>query len=110
MLRQSLYVKISVGVPLPAADAVREAMGAAGAGKQGSYEYCSFTARGVGRFRPLAGARPAIGVVGKLQAVEEVVLETICHRDLAPGVIAAIKAAHPYEEPAIDIMPRFELE
>ena len=62
-------VKLVVFVPLTHSDAVRQAMGVAGAGKIGNYSYCSFSMRGVGRYRPDAGANPAIGSVGNFESV-----------------------------------------
>ncbi len=106
----SPFVKIQVAVPAEHADAVRKALGDAGAGKQGNYAYSSGSYRAWGRFLPLPGAEPAIGEVGQLEKVEEEVIQTICHEDLVPAVIAAIKKVHPYEEPAIDILPRFEVK
>ncbi|MGJ4960821.1 hypothetical protein [Bradyrhizobium sp. HKCCYLRH3061] len=97
--------KIVVHVPEAAGDAVRHAMGEAGAGRIGNYDYCSFTSKGTGRFRPLAGADPAIGAVGRLETVEEERIETVCAADRLRSVIQAIRAAHPYEEPAIDVYP-----
>lgn len=85
-------------------------MGQAGAGKQGNYEYCSASHRVIGRFIPTPGADPAIGEVGKLSEVEEEVIVTICHEDSIERVIEAIKKVHPYEEPAIDIIPRLDVE
>ncbi|MEK7623673.1 MAG: hypothetical protein AAB408_03325 [Patescibacteria group bacterium] len=110
MLRDSDFVKIQVAVPVSHADDVRAALGRAGAGKQGNYEYCSGSYKCVGRFYPMPGSHPAIGEVGTMEEVEEEVIETICHKDLLPSVIAAVKKAHPYEEPPIDIIPRLELE
>lgn len=110
MLKESMYVKIQVAVPVAQADAVREALGRAGAGQQGNYTFCSGSTRIIGRFLPSAGAKPAIGEVGKLEEVREEIIETICHKDILPRVIAEIKKAHPYEEPPIDIIPRLELE
>lgn len=98
-------VKLVVFVPLSHADAVREAMGAAGAGKIGNYSYCSFSTRGVGRYRPDVGANPAIGSVGNFEAVEEERIETVCEKDRLEDVVAAIKKVHPYEEVAFDIYP-----
>lgn len=80
-------------------------MGDAGAGRIGNYVYCSFTTVGVGRFLPLEGANPAIGAVGQSEAVVEERIETVCAENKLPGVIQAIRAAHPYEEPAIDVYP-----
>jgi len=98
-------VKIVVTVPESHADRVREAMGRAGAGRVGNYSSCSFSSRGVGRFKPEPGAKPAIGSVGALEMVEEERIEVICARALLADVVAAIRAAHPYEEPALDVYP-----
>lgn len=109
-LKPSEFVKIQVFVPLTHADVVREALAAAGAGKMGNYDSCSASTRVVGRFRALTGAHPAIGEVGKLEEVEEELIETLCHKDLVKEVIVAVKKVHPYEEVPIDILPRFEIE
>ncbi len=98
-------VKIVVFVPGSHADAVRQAMGEAGAGRIGQYSHCSYSVAGVGRFRPLAGAHPAIGEVGKLEAVAEERVEGVCERRSAKAVLAAIRQVHPYEEVAFDIYP-----
>ncbi|MBN2585631.1 YqfO family protein [Patescibacteria group bacterium] len=98
-------VKIVVFVPESHADAVREAMGEAGAGKIGNYTNCSFSSKGVGRFLPQAGANPAIGEVGKLEAVEEERIEMVCEREKLKEAISAIKRVHPYEEIAYDVYP-----
>ena len=95
--------KIVVFVPEAHADKLREAMGAAGAGVIGAYGFCSFSVKGVGRFLPLDGARPAIGEVGKPEHVVEERIETVCEADRLQAVLAAIRAAHPYEEPATDV-------
>jgi hypothetical protein len=95
--------KIVVYVPVSHAEAVREAVGRAGGGKLGNYSYCSFSVRGIGRFRPESGARPAIGQVGKLEEVEEERIEVTCDTLVVRDVIAAIVSAHPYEEPALDV-------
>jgi hypothetical protein len=109
MLKESAYVKIKISVPINAADAVRQALGRAGAGLQGNYEYCSGSIKQTGRFKPKTGARPAIGQIGKLLEVEEELIEAICHKDLVKKVIAAVKKVHPYEEPAVDIVPRYDI-
>jgi len=98
-------VKLIVTVPLTHADIVREAVGKAGAGRVGKYEFCSFSMKGVGRFRPLEGANPAIGSVGELEQVEEERIEVICEQEILNDVIAMIKSVHPYEEIAIDVYP-----
>jgi len=95
--------KIVVFVPEADGEALRRAMGEAGAGRIGNYVHCSFTVKGVGRFKPQAGANPAIGEVGRLEAVAEERIETVCAEDRLADVLAAIRRAHPYEEPAIDV-------
>lgn len=97
------YRKIVVYVPLESADAVREAIGRAGGGKIGNYSFCSFSSVGVGRFLPEKGARPAVGSVGKLEQVKEERIEITCKQEVVNDVIVAIKHAHPYEEPVIDL-------
>jgi len=98
-------VKIVVFVPETHANAVREAIGKAGAGKLGNYACCSFSSKGIGRFRPQKGAHPNIGEVGKLESVAEERIEAVCERDKLTDVVKAIKEAHPYEEVALDIYP-----
>ena len=99
----STNVKIVVFVPETHTNIVREAMGQAGAGKIGNYSYCSFSSRGVGRFKPNDGANPFIGEVGKLEEVIEERIEVICSRAELSKVINAMKKAHPYEEIAFDV-------
>ena len=78
-------------------------MSAAGAGSIGAYRECSFSVLGTGTFRGLPGTSPAIGVPEQLESVEEQRLEMVCPDSHIPQVIAALREAHPYEEPAIDI-------
>src|SRR3989338_5191650 len=95
--------KIVVFVPVTNADTLREAMGNAGAGVIGNYSHCTFTSTGIGRFRPVEGAHPTIGEVGKFESVEEERIETVCSEEKLQGVLEAIKRSHPYEEPATDV-------
>lgn len=101
----SEIVKLVVFAPVEAADAVRQAMGDADAGKIGNYTHCTFSSVGTGHFLPQEGAHPTVGGIGKLEAVEEVRIETVCEKDLIDTVIAAIKKVHPYEEIPIDVYP-----
>lgn len=101
----SNILKIVVFVPLTHADAVRQAIGDAGGGRIGNYSHCSFSIVGTGRFKPLEGAHPTIGEVGKFEEVEEERIEFVCEKAHAKRVIEAIKQAHPYEEVAMDIYP-----
>ncbi|KAI1810102.1 GTP cyclohydrolase 1 type 2/Nif3 [Poronia punctata] len=95
-------------VPTYAADACKSAIFAVGAGRQGNYSECSFTTVGTGQFRPTDGANPAIGKVGALEKVEEVCVETLCvGEETTRKAVAALKRAHPYEEPSYSV---FKLE
>lgn len=96
--------KLTTYVPVDAADAVRAALGAGGAGVIGDYDSASFSTPGEGRFRPLAGANPTIGEVDRLEVVAEVRIECVLPRAARPRVVAALLAAHPYEEPAYDVV------
>lgn len=101
--------KIVVFVPVSHADAVRAAMAQAGAGVIGDYTHCTFSSPGMGRFLPGVGARPAVGAVGRIEAVAEERIETVCAKARLAEALAAIRAAHPYEEPAIDVYPLADL-
>lgn len=96
--------KLTTYVPVAAADAVRAALAEAGAGSIGDYDSCSFSSPGEGRFRPLPGADPHIGEVGAAEVVEEVRLEVVLPRARRGSVVRALLAAHPYEEPAYDVV------
>ncbi len=95
--------KIVVFVPIDSADSVRQAMAQAGAGQIGNYSHASFSSLGIGRFKPLEGANPNVGQVGKIEEVEEERIEVICPQEIAEQVIQAMKTAHPYEEMAYDV-------
>ena len=101
----SKYVKIVVYVPESHTDVVREVVGKAGAGKLGNYSSCSFSTKGIGRFRPEEGANPHIGKVGKFEEVAEERIEVTCIQEKLEAVVKAIKEVHPYEEVALDIYP-----
>jgi hypothetical protein len=95
--------KLAFFVPLDAAEAVKEAVFASGAGRIGDYEACCFQTRGSGQFRPLEGAAPHIGSLNELTHVEEFKVELVCRDDLIAEAVARLKAAHPYEEPAYEV-------
>lgn len=91
-------------VPGGHADALRAALFAAGAGQIGDYSQCSWSVTGTGQFLPGAGATPAIGTPGALQHVAEDRVEVIAPSGRRSAVLAAMRAAHPYEEPAFDVL------
>lgn len=96
--------KLVTYVPVAQAEAVRNAITGAGAGEVGDYDSCTFSTVGEGRFRPLEGARPAIGSVGSPETVEEARIEVVLSRSRRAGVVRALLDAHPYEEPAFDVV------
>ena len=102
----SKIYKIIVYVPVEHAEKIRKILGELGAGKTdtGKYDYASFSSHGIGRFRPLKGAKPAVGQIGKLEEVEEERIETVVEEFYLQTVLDAVKKAHPYEEPGIDVI------
>ncbi|HET8559319.1 MAG TPA: Nif3-like dinuclear metal center hexameric protein [Marmoricola sp.] len=102
--------KVVAFVPADAAEEVRAAITDAGAGHIGDYDACTFSTSGEGRFRPLEGANPTIGSVGNPETVAEVRIESVLPRHLRSRVLAALLAAHPYEEPAYDVYPLADLD
>ena len=98
-------VKIFVTVPEENLEEVRIAMCDAGAGIIGNYTFCSTSVKSIGTFMPNDNANPYIGDNNKLEFVEEEKLEVICDIENVKKVIQKLRNVHPYEEPAIDIVP-----
>src|SRR5438105_1400479 len=96
--------KVIIYIPIGDAHKIRQVLGDAGAGRIGNYDFCSFSWRGKGRFRPLKGSNPAIGAIGELTEVDEERIEVVVEESILPEVIKKVTDAHPYEEPAIDIV------
>lgn len=94
-----------VSAPSDAVERILDAISAAGGGIIGDYTHCAFTSPGTGHFKPSGAANPHIGDKGELNAVDEVRIETFCDRAVAKAVVAALRAAHPYEEPVIYLIP-----
>ncbi len=97
--------KVVTFVPAHDADRVAEAMWKAGGGTIGDYVECSFRSAGEGTFRGTEGTHPAVGIAGKRERVEEQRVEVIVPRWSLSNVIGSLVAAHPYEKPAIDVVP-----
>src|SRR3989344_2267633 len=95
--------KIVVFVPIKNADEVRNAIGEAGGGKIGNYDFCFFSTIGLSKFRPLPGANPTIGEIGKIEEVEEERIEFVAEDEDVPEIVAAIRRVHPYEEVVFDV-------
>lgn len=98
-------IKLVTFVPPDHADRLRSALSAAGAGVIGQYTHCSFGVVGEGTFLGSAGTRPAVGRAGRFERVTELRMEMVASEQVIPAVVAALRAVHPYEEPAFDLFP-----
>ncbi|MCW2681525.1 MAG: Nif3-like dinuclear metal center hexameric protein [Frankiales bacterium] len=96
--------KLVMYVPNADAERLLDAVAAAGAGHVRDYERCAWTTTGTGTFRPLDGASPAVGRVGEVERVDETRLEVVLPRTRREAVLRAMQDAHPYEEPAYDLL------
>lgn len=96
--------KLTVYIPEAHAEPVKEALFSAGAGRYAAYDRCCWQVLGQGQFRPLANSSPFIGQAGVVERVPEVRVEMICADEAVASVTAALRAAHPYEEPAFDFV------
>ncbi len=103
-------VKIFVTVPVENVNEVRNAVCEVGAGVIGNYTYCTSSTKSVGTFMPNDNANPYIGENNKMEFVDEEKLEFVCDKDLVKTVLAKLREVHPYEEPAIDIVPLLDEE
>lgn len=101
--------KITFYVPETHLEAVKAALFATGAGRIGLYDSCAWQVKGEGQFRPLAGASPFLGKPGEVEVVAEYKVELVCADDCITAAIAALRAAHPYEEPAYDVVRLLDL-
>jgi len=96
--------KLTVYVPESHLEALKAALFDAGAGRYASYDRCCWQVRGQGQFRPLPGSEPFIGAHGREERLPEYRVEMLCADDAIAAVTAALRAAHPYEEPAFDFI------
>ena len=96
--------KLGFYVPEAQLERVKQACFDAGAGRIGDYEHCCWQTAGEGQFRPMPGSRPFIGSQGELERVPEYRVEMVCEETQVRAVVAAMIAAHPYEEPAWDLV------
>lgn len=96
--------KLGFYVPESHLESVKAVCFDAGAGRIGDYEHCCWQTMGQGQFRPRPGAQPFIGEQDRLECLPEYRVEMVCGRDRARAVVQAMIAAHPYEEPAWDLV------
>jgi len=102
--RFEILYKLVVYVPRDHVENVRKAICTSGAGHTGNYSDCSFRVAGTGTFKPLPGAKPYLGEVGKVSEVDEYRLETVVPENRIYRVLDALHRAHPYEEIAYDLI------
>ncbi|MHA6259473.1 Nif3-like dinuclear metal center hexameric protein [Sporosarcina sp. CAU 1771] len=100
---ESLF-KLIIFSPVSHSEEIRHALLKAGAGSIGDYEGCSFTSHGEGRFTPVEGANPFIGALNKVEQVKEEKIEVVVSSSKKEQVVKAMRKAHPYEEPAYDLI------
>jgi hypothetical protein len=98
-------ILITTTVPRENTEKVRNTICEAGAGIIGNYSYCTICSKCIGTFKPSNEANPYIGEKNKIEFVEENKLEAICDINIAKEVIKKLREVHPYEEPAINIIP-----
>ncbi len=101
-------VKIIVTAPVENIKEIRNAICDEGAGIIGNYTYCTISTKCIGTFKPSDDANPYIGENNKLEFVEEEKLEARCDINIVKKVLKRLREVHPYEEPAIDIIPLIE--
>ncbi len=99
-----LMDKIITFVPTESAQRIVDALSDAGAGAIGDYRRAAFLSEGTGTFLPQAGAKPSVGSVGKIEEVAETRIEMVLPRFRRAAIVQALRAAHPYEEPAFDLI------
>jgi hypothetical protein len=102
--------KLVVFVPETHLEAVKTALFDAGAGRLGDYEHCAWQTLGQGQFRPGADANPYLGKAGALEQVSEYRVEMVCDDSCLTDAVVALRQAHPYEEPAFDIIELIDFE
>ena len=103
-------LKLIYYVPDSHLESTKQAIFSAGAGGIGNYEHCAWQVKGIGQFKPVKGADPYIGELGELEQVDEWRVETIVIEENARAVAKALKASHPYEEPAFEFIQIIEID
>ncbi|MDA8793302.1 NGG1p interacting factor NIF3 [Bacteriovoracaceae bacterium] len=98
-----MMLKLVFFVPIDSAEKVKEAVFSVGAGRLGNYSQCSFEVKGVGQFKPISGAKPAIGTLNQIERVDELRVEILCSSENILKSIEKLKISHPYEEVAYEV-------
>ncbi|SPL71987.1 NGG1p interacting factor NIF3 [Acinetobacter stercoris] len=103
-------LKLIYYVPESHLEVTKQAIFSAGAGGIGNYEHCAWQVLGTGQFKPTKNAQPFIGELNVLEQIPEWRVETIVDEVYAKKVSDALKASHPYEEPAFEFIQIIEIE
>ncbi|NUG23096.1 NGG1p interacting factor NIF3 [Acinetobacter lactucae] len=103
-------LKLIYYVPESHLESTKQAIFSAGAGGIGNYEHCAWQVKGIGQFKPVKDANPYIGELGELEQLDEWRVETIVIEKNATAVAKALKASHPYEEPAFEFIQIIEID
>ncbi|USA47679.1 NGG1p interacting factor NIF3 [Acinetobacter sp. C26M] len=103
-------LKLIYYVPESHLEATKQAVFGAGAGGIGNYEHCAWQVKGIGQFKPVKGANPFLGQLDELEQLEEWRVETIVSEKKASAVAKALKASHPYEEPAFEFIQILDIQ
>jgi hypothetical protein len=103
-------LKLIYYVPESHLESTKGAIFEAGAGGIGNYEHCAWQVLGTGQFKPVKGANPFIGELDSLEQVPEWRVETIVPEGNAKAVLEALKASHPYEEPAFEFIQLVDID
>lgn len=96
--------KLCVYIPQTHLEQVKQTLFSAGAGVQGNYSDCCWQTLGTGQFKALEGSSPYLGQQNKTEYVNEYRLEMLVSNDCLKQVVSALRLAHPYEEPAFDLV------
>ncbi|MAH61276.1 MAG: NGG1p interacting factor NIF3 [Legionellales bacterium] len=99
-----MFVKLEFYVPLDDAESVKEALFAVGAGKIGAYSHCAWQSEGQGQFKPLENSQPYVGQKGSMTKLKEYKVEMVVEKALINKVVETLKAAHPYETVAFQVI------
>ena len=105
MLDDFSAVKLEIYIPVEHLEALQKALAEVGAGQVGNYDQCCAVMDVRGYWRPLEGANPFQGEIGRVETGQECKLEVNCKRERVAETLQAIRAVHPYEEPFINIIP-----
>lgn len=99
------FFKLEIFCPAECVDELIEVLASVHAGEVGLYDHCTSITTVQGTYRPLEGAKPAVGEVGKLFLGSECKIEVYCREENLVEAIQAVREAHPYEEPVINVIP-----